>query len=69
MCARDSSCLRGIWSYKDGGLEEMIDELSGARVMYVFLKVIDPNTKLPKNVLVNWVSRGEGREGGRKKGL
>ena len=40
----------------DGGLEEMVDELSGGKVMYAFLRVTDPNTQLPKNVLVNWVS-------------
>ena len=39
----------------DGGLEEMVDELSGGKVMYAFLRVTDPNTQLPKNVLVNWV--------------
>ena len=39
----------------DGGLEEMVDELSGGKVMYAFVRVTDPNTQLPKNVLVNWV--------------
>ena len=39
----------------DGGLEEMVDELSGGKVMYAYLRVTDPNTQLPKNVLVNWV--------------
>ena len=34
----------------------MVDELSGGKVMYAFLRVTDPNTQLPKNVLVNWVS-------------
>ena len=33
----------------------MVEELSGGKVMYAFCRVIDPNTKLPKNVLVNWV--------------
>ena len=33
----------------------MVDELSGGKVMYAFLRVTDPNTQLPKNVLVNWV--------------
>lgn len=34
----------------------MVDELSGGKMMYAFLRVTDPNTQLPKNVLVNWVS-------------
>ena len=40
----------------DGGIEEMVDELSGGKVMYAYLRVTDPNTQLPKNVLINWVS-------------
>ena len=48
----------------DGGIEEMVDELSGGKVMYGYLRVTDPNTQLPKNVLVNWVSyRLFGEEG------
>ena len=39
----------------DGGLEEMVDELSGGKIMYAYLRVTDPNTQLLKNVLVNWV--------------
>ena len=34
----------------------MVEELSGGKVMYAYIKVTDPNTQLPKNVLVNWVS-------------
>ena len=34
----------------------MVDELSGGKMMYAFLRVKDPNTQLFKNVLVNWVS-------------
>ena len=44
-----------VCSFTDGGIEEMVDELSGGKVMYAYLRVIDPNTQLPKNVLVNWV--------------
>ena len=41
----------------DGDIEEMVDELSGGKMMYAFMRVKDPNTQLFKNVLVNWVSR------------
>ena len=40
----------------DGGFEEAIEELSGGKLMYAFIRVTDPNTQLPKNVLINWVS-------------
>jgi len=40
----------------DGDIEEMVDELSGGKMMYAFIRVKDPNTQLFKNVLVNWVS-------------
>ena len=39
----------------DGGLEEMVEELSSGKVMYAFCRVQDPNSGLPKYVLINWV--------------
>ena len=33
----------------------MMDEMSGGKCLYAFMRVIDPNTQLPKNVLINWV--------------
>ena len=48
-----STCCPG---YAEGGLEELAGELSGGKVMYGFCRVKDPNTKLFKNVLINWVS-------------
>ncbi|CAH1258154.1 DBNL [Branchiostoma lanceolatum] len=38
----------------DGGLEELVDDFSSGKVMYAFCRVNDPNTNLPKNVLINW---------------
>ena len=40
----------------EDGIEEMVDSLSGSKVQYAFLSVTDPNTNLPKLVLINWVS-------------
>ena len=40
----------------DGGLEELVDELNSGKIMYAYCRVIDPNTSLPKFVLINWVS-------------
>ncbi|KAM6341825.1 drebrin-like protein [Podargus strigoides] len=42
----------------DGGLEEMVEELSSGKVMYAFCRVQDPNSGLPKYVLVNWTGEG-----------
>jgi len=39
----------------DGGLEEMQDDLSSGKIMYAYVKIIDPNTNLPKFVFINWV--------------
>ncbi len=49
-----------IWLYhnvyvSDGGLEELVEELNSGKVMYAFCRVQDPNSGLPKYVLVNWV--------------
>ncbi|EOB02282.1 Drebrin-like protein [Anas platyrhynchos] len=38
----------------NGGLEEMVEELNSGKVMYAFCRVKDPNSGLPKYVLVNW---------------
>ncbi|XP_048368610.1 drebrin-like protein isoform X3 [Sphaerodactylus townsendi] len=42
----------------DGGLEEMVEELNSGKVMYSFCRVKDPNSGLPKYVLVNWTGEG-----------
>ncbi|KAM4756381.1 drebrin-like protein [Cyanocitta cristata] len=42
----------------DGGLEEMVEELNSGKVMYGFCRVKDPNSGLPKYVLVNWTGEG-----------
>ena len=45
------------FTYKlDGGIEELVDELNTGRIQYAYVKMNDPNTGLPKFVLVNWVS-------------
>ncbi|XP_037341542.2 drebrin-like protein B isoform X2 [Pungitius pungitius] len=42
----------------DGGLEEMVEELNSGKVMYGFCRVQDPNSGLPKYVLINWTGDG-----------
>ncbi|XP_040012086.1 drebrin-like b [Xiphias gladius] len=42
----------------DGGLEELVEELNSGKVMYAFCQVQDPNSGLPKYVLINWTGEG-----------
>lgn len=43
---------------KDGELVDLIDEFSEGKVQFGFAKVRDPNTALPKNVLIAWCGEG-----------
>lgn len=43
---------------KDGELVDLIDEFSEGKVQFGFVKVRDPNTALPKNVLIAWCGEG-----------
>jgi hypothetical protein len=40
----------------EGELLDLIEDLSEGRVQFAFVKVKDPNTTLPKYVLIGWVS-------------
>ncbi|XP_065253690.1 drebrin-like protein isoform X2 [Emys orbicularis] len=42
----------------DGGLEELVEELNSGKVMYAFCRVKDPNSGLPKYVIINWTGEG-----------
>ncbi|KAF2724407.1 hypothetical protein K431DRAFT_343779 [Polychaeton citri CBS 116435] len=42
----------------DGELEDLIEEFSEGRVQFGFVKVKDPNSGLPKNVLIAWCGQG-----------
>ncbi|CAB3980858.1 drebrin B, partial [Paramuricea clavata] len=48
----------------DEGLEELSDEWNSGKMLYAGLKVIDPNTNLPKYVFISW--QGEGVPSSRK---
>ncbi|PKI83088.1 hypothetical protein MVES_003107 [Malassezia vespertilionis] len=41
-----------------GTLEDMAEELSDGKMQYAFVRVKDPNTELPKFVLINWLGEG-----------
>jgi len=45
----------------EGELVDLIEDFSEGRVQFAFVKVKDPNSGLPKNVLIAWVSNGENR--------
>ncbi|KAF2278219.1 uncharacterized protein EI97DRAFT_414550 [Westerdykella ornata] len=42
----------------EGELEDLIDEFSDGRIQFAFVKVKDPNTTLPKCVLIAWCGEG-----------
>lgn len=39
----------------EGELVDLIEEFSDGRIQFAFVKVKDPNTTLPKSVLIAWV--------------
>ena len=42
----------------EGELVDLIDDFSDGRVQFVFLKIKDANTSLPKYVLIGWCGEG-----------
>ena len=42
----------------EGELVDLIDEFSDSRVQFAYAKVKDPNTTLPKSVLIGWCGEG-----------
>lgn len=42
----------------DGDLANLIDEFSDGRIQFAFVRVNDPNTTLPKLVLIAWCGEG-----------
>ncbi|KAI4953735.1 hypothetical protein J4E91_002583 [Alternaria rosae] len=47
-----------VQSTGEGELLDLIDEFSDGRIQFAFVKVKDPNTSLPKNVLIAWCGAG-----------
>lgn len=44
--------------YSEGELVDLIEDFSEGKIQFAFLKIRDPNTSLPKNVLVAWCGEG-----------
>ncbi|CAG8127390.1 unnamed protein product [Penicillium salamii] len=47
-----------VQSSGEGELVDLIEEFSEGRVQFAYVKVTDPNTGLPKNVLIGWCGEG-----------
>ncbi|PLB48579.1 hypothetical protein P170DRAFT_438154 [Aspergillus steynii IBT 23096] len=47
-----------VQSSGEGELADLIDEFSEGKIQFGFAKVTDPNTGLPKNVLIAWCGEG-----------
>lgn len=54
----DSSTLKANAIFTEGELVDLIDEFSDGRIQFAFVKVNDPNTTLPKYVLIAWCGEG-----------
>jgi hypothetical protein len=66
----DPSCEWAVFGYDkgtndlkvmetgDGGLEELNEAFSDGKIQYAFCRVVDPNTELPKFVLISWCGSG-----------
>lgn len=44
-----------ITRFIEGELVDLIEDFSEGRIQFAFVKVKDPNTTLPKYVLIGWV--------------
>ncbi|KAJ9130790.1 Drebrin-like protein, partial [Coniochaeta hoffmannii] len=44
--------------YSEGELSELIEDFNEGRIQFAYVKVKDPNTGLPKNVLIAWCGGG-----------
>lgn len=40
-----------------GPLEDLVEDFIDGRVQFAYVRVKDPNTTLPKDVLIGWVWR------------
>ncbi|KAL2122626.1 hypothetical protein VTJ04DRAFT_3081 [Mycothermus thermophilus] len=47
-----------VESTGDGELSELVDEFNDGRIQFAFVRVKDPNTGLPKNILIAWCGGG-----------
>ncbi|OGM39995.1 actin binding protein [Aspergillus bombycis] len=47
-----------VQSTGEGELADLIDEFSEGKMQFAFVKVTDPNTGLPKSVLIAWCGEG-----------
>lgn len=54
-----------VTSAAQGTLDDVAEEFSDGKIQYAFVRVKDPNTQLPKFVLINWCGEGvpENRKG------
>ena len=46
------------YSFADGELADLVEDFSEGRIQYAFAKVKDPNSGLPKHVLIAWCGGG-----------
>lgn len=54
-----------VQTVEQGSLDDALFDFSSGRMQYGFIRVVDPNSQLPKFVLINWCGEGvpESRKG------
>ncbi|KAI2816742.1 hypothetical protein CBS147323_8432 [Aspergillus niger] len=58
---KESSNKESVLKVQDTGageLADLIDEFSEGKIQFAYVKVVDPNSGLPKNVLIAWCGEG-----------
>ncbi|RAL08441.1 putative actin binding protein [Aspergillus homomorphus CBS 101889] len=58
---KDSGNKESVLKVQDTGageLLDLVDEFSEGKIQFAFVKVLDPNSGLPKNVLIAWCGEG-----------
>lgn len=51
----------GLTVTAEGELVDLIEDFSEGRIQFAYVKVKDPNSGLPKNVLIAWVCQNQAR--------
>ncbi|KAJ1663061.1 actin binding protein [Coemansia sp. RSA 1813] len=55
---RGGSNVLAVHAQGSSGLEELAEEFDDGKVQFAFVRVEDPNTRLPKFVFISWCGRG-----------
>jgi len=58
MTKTNTAETQADWKTTEGELDELLEEFSDGRIQFAFAKLKDPNSGLPKSVLISWCGEG-----------